>query len=218
MIALLLLAAATPPSFDCTKASHPLEKTICASPKLSKLDSDLAALYREKMALLFDKGNFRGQQRDWQALLRKSCTKTCDAKKVEEDYEGQLLNLQGFETEDFEANYKTADIEYLHIEHRNPREFLFSLRRSSVDDDSKNYCMLPKNDSESLLAKMTGPNTARWTNGADTVDFTFKYDKTGALTELVVAGSPSMRRFCPGGNYTIDDRFISANTWVASNQ
>ncbi|MDO7842652.1 lysozyme inhibitor LprI family protein [Sphingomonas immobilis] len=219
MITLLLLAAAAGgPSFDCAKASHPLEKTICASPKLSKLDADVAALYRERLSVLFDKGNFRGQQRDWQALMRRSCAKTCDAKKVEEDYEGQLTNLQGFETEDFEANYKTADIAYLHVEHRNAREFLFSLRRSSVDDDSKNYCMLPKNDGDSLVATITGPTSARWTSGADTVDFTFKYDKSGALTELVLTGSPATKRFCPGGNYRIDDRFISANNWVAPNQ
>ena len=31
-------------SFDCAKASHPLEKTICASPKLRALDGEVAVL------------------------------------------------------------------------------------------------------------------------------------------------------------------------------
>ena len=37
------LHAASPPqsaSFDCARASHPLEKTICASPKLRALDGE----------------------------------------------------------------------------------------------------------------------------------------------------------------------------------
>lgn len=51
IVFLLAVLAATPavaqtrPSFDCAKASNSIEKTICASPELSKLDTDLAAAY-----------------------------------------------------------------------------------------------------------------------------------------------------------------------------
>lgn len=80
------LHAATPvqsASFDCAKARHPLEKTICASPTLSALDGEVAALYKARLAQLFDKTSFRGQQRDWQQILRTRCAKSCDSKAVE---------------------------------------------------------------------------------------------------------------------------------------
>ncbi|MEO7688642.1 MAG: hypothetical protein ABIS51_05100, partial [Sphingomonas sp.] len=70
LIAALLGTGAAPqppqqqqPSFNCAKAAHPLEKTICKSESLSLLDSLVAESYRDKLAIVFDKVAFRGQQR-----------------------------------------------------------------------------------------------------------------------------------------------------------
>src|SRR3954468_8330596 len=47
MIALLLgLAAATQPSFDCTRAHGAIEQAVCASEELAALDREEARLYR----------------------------------------------------------------------------------------------------------------------------------------------------------------------------
>jgi uncharacterized protein YecT (DUF1311 family) len=56
-------------SFDCTKASSLMEKTICSNPELSKLDEDLAKIYSELMAQLKDEParqmELRNEQRKW---------------------------------------------------------------------------------------------------------------------------------------------------------
>jgi uncharacterized protein len=109
LLALFGLHAASPlqtASFDCAKASHPLEKTICASPKLSKLDGEVAALYKTRLAQLFDKQSFRGQQRDWQQLLRRRCARTCDPSAAETAYTRQRDSLNAFDEETWEASYK----------------------------------------------------------------------------------------------------------------
>lgn len=66
-------AAAT--SFDCTKASTEQEKAICADPKLSKLDEDLAAAYKKTLEALSPAGaaEVRDDQRRWVAWLRQVC-------------------------------------------------------------------------------------------------------------------------------------------------
>lgn len=56
-------------SFDCTKASSLMEKTICSNPELSKLDEDLAKIYSELMVQLKDdparQMELRNEQRKW---------------------------------------------------------------------------------------------------------------------------------------------------------
>jgi uncharacterized protein len=37
------------PSFDCTKASGPTEKTICADPELARIDADFALYYQDNI-------------------------------------------------------------------------------------------------------------------------------------------------------------------------
>ncbi len=61
LVAVALLAApaalAQPkPSFDCAKASTPIEKLVCGSPELAKADSDLADTYTALAAKLDAKG------------------------------------------------------------------------------------------------------------------------------------------------------------------
>ncbi|HVY13638.1 MAG TPA: lysozyme inhibitor LprI family protein, partial [Rhodopila sp.] len=71
--ACLLPAAAVGQSFDCTKASNPVDRAICASPRLRQLDSELATAYAA--ALKRDPAQtdlIRQAQRSW-ASGRSAC-------------------------------------------------------------------------------------------------------------------------------------------------
>lgn len=212
------LHAASPPqsaSFDCARASHPLEKTICASPKLRALDGEVAALYKAKLALLFDKQGFRGQQRDWQQILRTRCARTCDPASVERDYAVQRDSLRGFSEELWEASYKTADVAQLTINHIDARQFDFALRR---DLEGKPLCKLPASDGEAgAIATLAAPAKASWAAGACRIDFTLTRDASGHVTRIDTTASVGCKRYCKG-NYGLSDTFLPANSWVASNQ
>lgn len=61
-------------SFDCSKAKSPIEKSICANPKASKLDEELNALYKQVMAKFSpeaQKAMYYKQMQWLQALLEK---------------------------------------------------------------------------------------------------------------------------------------------------
>ncbi|MDT8757948.1 lysozyme inhibitor LprI family protein [Sphingomonas psychrotolerans] len=212
------LHAATPlqsASFDCARASHPLEKTICASPKLSKLDGEVAALYRARLALLFDREGFRAQQRDWQQILRTRCTKICDPASVEADYTQQRNTLRSFDEETWEASYKTADIATLAITHVGASQFDFTLTR---DRDGETLCKFPANDSEAgAIATLASTAKARWSAGACAIDFQLTRDKTGHVTRIDTNASAGCKHYCKG-NYGLSDVFLSANNWAAGNQ
>lgn len=68
-IALILLAVSvgevSAQSFDCAKATTADEKAVCASPALSKLDSEMATLYDaiEQCALMGTRGDVQDSQR-----------------------------------------------------------------------------------------------------------------------------------------------------------
>jgi len=218
-LALFGIHAAPPPpqqaSFDCAKASHPLEKTICASPKLRALDGEVAALYKEKLALLFDKQGFKGQQRDWQQVLRTRCAKKCDPASVEQDYTVQRNSLRGFNEELWEASYKTADVEQLAITHVDTKQFDFTLNR---DLDGQALCKLPASDGEAgAIARFTTPDKASWSAGTCRIDFTLERDRTGHVTEIGAVASAGCKRYCKA-NHVLSDNFTPANNWVASNQ
>jgi uncharacterized protein len=66
---LAMSSAAIAASFDCGKASRPIEKTICADPALSKADEDMAAAYRAALAVDRDTFSLRRDQREWLARL-----------------------------------------------------------------------------------------------------------------------------------------------------
>jgi uncharacterized protein len=212
------LHAATPlqsASFDCAKASHPLERTICASPTLSALDGQVAALYKARLAQLFDKASFRGQQRDWQQILRTRCAKSCDAKVVETDYRQQRDSLNAFDTETWEASYKTADVATLTIRHIDGNAFDFALIR---DREGETLCKLPASDNEAgAVATRVSPAKSSWSAGACRIDFSFTRDKTGHVTRLDTNASAGCKRYCKG-NYGLSDNFLPANNWVAGNQ
>lgn len=64
-----------PPSFDCVKASTPVERLICQDVELSSLDSQMANSYRMvlKGASAERKGIIRRQQADWFANYSRTC-------------------------------------------------------------------------------------------------------------------------------------------------
>lgn len=62
-------------SFDCTKASKPTERQICASPNISALDSQLATTYRAALLAADDqsKHDLQIEQRHWISYVRDIC-------------------------------------------------------------------------------------------------------------------------------------------------
>jgi uncharacterized protein len=66
------------PSFDCTKASNVVEKTICASSSLSQMDRKLSESYRASLVLLSEEGkvSFRNGRRQWIKVTREVCDRT----------------------------------------------------------------------------------------------------------------------------------------------
>jgi len=64
-------------SFDCKKAATAFEKAVCADPKVSKLDEDLAAGYNKAIAALSKDGQkiLRDGQRRWLSYANDFCLK-----------------------------------------------------------------------------------------------------------------------------------------------
>lgn len=67
--------SAQTPSFDCSKASTPQEKAICASPELRKLDSKMGVAYRTWLAAapVAWRAEIRENQRVWLRLQPYQC-------------------------------------------------------------------------------------------------------------------------------------------------
>ncbi|TGX56019.1 hypothetical protein E5A73_02590 [Sphingomonas gei] len=210
LLALFGLHAATPlqsASFDCAKASHPLEKTICASPGLSKLDGEVAALYKAKLAQIFDKASLRRQQRDWQQILRAGCVAKCDPATVAASYTQRRDTLRTFDAETWEASYKTADVATLTITHIGTNQFDFALAR---DREGEQLCKLPANDSEAgAIATIASAAKAHWSAGACRIDFLLSRDKTGNVTRIDTSASAGCKQYCKG-NYGLSDVFLPA--------
>jgi len=207
------------PSFDCAKAAHPLEKTICGNERLALLDSRVAEAYREKLAIVFDKAAFRTQQRNWQQLLRTQCARTCRPGDVERDYTQQLAFLEGFTEEDWSASYKTADTAYLHIAHAGPLQFSFTIKRDLEGDRPESLCALDGAEQIATFSDRMPLARATWVGGgACTVDFTLDRDKTGNVTRIGVTSSAACKRYCANKRYSIDDSYMPDNVWAAGNQ
>lgn len=207
------------PSFSCTRATHPLEKTICGSEELALLNSRVAEAYRDKLAIVFDKVAFRAQQRNWQQILRTHCAKTCRAAEVERDYTQQLAFLEGFREEDWLASYKTADVAYLHIAHEGPMQFSFTIKRDLEGDAPQSLCALTGAGQIATFSDREPLIRARWAGGgACTVDFGFDRDKTGHVTRIAVTSSAGCKHYCPNKLYSIDDSYTPDNVWAAGNQ
>jgi uncharacterized protein len=76
----IFLSAACPmvlgASFDCAKASSPIEKNICADKQLSELDEALSAAYKSALANAADPQAVKGRQRAWLTEERNKCQDT----------------------------------------------------------------------------------------------------------------------------------------------
>ncbi|WP_367108995.1 lysozyme inhibitor LprI family protein [uncultured Psychrobacter sp.] len=74
--ACLLSTIASSASFDCKKVETWVEKTVCANPKLSKLDDAMAQKYKQNLADTSDKdykNNLIIDQRLWLKFQRNTC-------------------------------------------------------------------------------------------------------------------------------------------------
>ncbi len=90
-------ASAATPSFLCSKAKSWVEKTICASERLSELDMELATDYARMLKVLSGDGEkaFSAEQRKWWAE-RGTCQKEADASGcLEKRYQARIAELTG---------------------------------------------------------------------------------------------------------------------------
>ena len=63
------------PSFDCAKASNAIERTICKTPELAKVDREMASLYAALLGRLNGaaKENLEKNQLSWIVSRNRSC-------------------------------------------------------------------------------------------------------------------------------------------------
>lgn len=76
-------------SFDCTKASTPVEHAICANAQLSRLDEKLALAYRDAIAGTAA-DSIRQTQRDWMRMRDACSNDAC----LEQAYTQRLADLR----------------------------------------------------------------------------------------------------------------------------
>jgi len=81
------------PSFDCAKAANDAEKTVCGDARLSALDRELAALYREAQTgpgeldvAAEQRGWIKGRDACWQAVDANRC--------LLESYQTRIVELR----------------------------------------------------------------------------------------------------------------------------
>ena len=72
-ILLLAIAQAHAAGSDCWKALHPVERLICESHQLSKLDADLNRVYEEILSYSGNIQDIRKTQSDWLTQSRNRC-------------------------------------------------------------------------------------------------------------------------------------------------
>ncbi|MCP3725404.1 lysozyme inhibitor LprI family protein [Paraburkholderia sp. CNPSo 3272] len=77
-------------SFDCTKASSPIEHLICSTPETADADRRLAAAYSAARAKASDPTALKADQRDWLSKERNSCSDAECLSKVMETRIQQL--------------------------------------------------------------------------------------------------------------------------------
>jgi uncharacterized protein YecT (DUF1311 family) len=66
-------AGAGAASFDCARATHPVERALCASDALGRLDERLAGAYAAALEGTADRAPLLRDQRDWNREVRRSC-------------------------------------------------------------------------------------------------------------------------------------------------
>ena len=92
-------ALAAGPSFTCQKASHPVEKLICANPELSAADVEMARRYGEVMtkAPADDKQGIQIEQERW-LKSRNTCAAGAELQQcVLNHYQARIERLKAFQ-------------------------------------------------------------------------------------------------------------------------
>lgn len=79
-------------SFDCSKASNPYEKAVCANPTLSSLDDQLAVIYKNARAKSADPEALKKTQIDWIKATRQCAS---DTSCIEKAYKDRMIALGG---------------------------------------------------------------------------------------------------------------------------
>jgi uncharacterized protein len=79
-------------SFDCSKASNPYEKAVCANPNLSSLDDQLAVVYKNARAKTADPEALKKAQIDWIKATRQCAS---DTSCIEKAYKDRIAVLSG---------------------------------------------------------------------------------------------------------------------------
>jgi len=95
-------------SFNCKKAGTFIEHTICGDAKLSQLDEDLSAAYKQARKD-GDKNQIRKEQREWIKKERNKCQSiTC----LKASYTGRISELSSYESEQDIINASVKADEY----------------------------------------------------------------------------------------------------------
>lgn len=98
--AVALGATAQAASFDCAKASTPVEEMVCGSELLSQLDSALADAYAMARGRVEDDGSLlRAEQRQWIASRRNNCDSEACLEAVYRERVIELRLVGGYEDE-----------------------------------------------------------------------------------------------------------------------
>jgi uncharacterized protein len=96
VVAVFALGCASPAlaaSFDCAKASRPIDKVICEDPDLTSADSALAANYRAWLMLNPAQANaLRNEQRAWLSARDAKCA--TDTACLKREYAARLAAIQ----------------------------------------------------------------------------------------------------------------------------
>lgn len=103
---ILLFAACTQAaSFDCAKATAPIEKLICSDATTSQLDADLAGAYKAAMEKTENKDALKQQQRKWLKEKRNACK---DAACLNQAYQSRIATIgSGASAIEIEGGAKT---------------------------------------------------------------------------------------------------------------
>ena len=90
-LALAAASSAGAASFDCAKAQSAVEKRICATPRLSALDDELAATYAEARRLAADPAALKAAQQAW---IKDERDKEDDAGQIEAAYLARIEEIR----------------------------------------------------------------------------------------------------------------------------
>ena len=118
-------------SFDCAKKLTSVENMICNDSKLSKLDEDLASLYKSALKSTDDKEKLKNEQKDWLKYDRNSCE---GVECLEEAYNNQIEFLKSHVK--IESDYYVFRDSSITI----GSDLSFSI--FSAREGSKNFCFI----------------------------------------------------------------------------